>query len=185
MKLKKAMKKYPITYDNEFYRLGVKRIFNGLDGWCGWGSDGTWYFSYESAAVSWFVEGATPLSPMERACKKWPIRKEDRKYILGDRGVFKSEIFHPGKWLDDTPQPDEEKWTTYTESEAVAYLLEGYKPEPPGVKVVLEHVDVKEDKKPTEINVSASLNFGPKQAQTVLDTIWRAGYRPTKEVEQP
>ena len=193
MKLKKAMKKYDIKVktENEYtnYWLGGKFIFESkmdTDWVCCGNIDSR--VETEEQAVAWLIEGATPLSPMERACKKWPIRKEDKKYILGDRGVFKSEVFHLGKWLDDTPQPDEEKWTTYTESEAVAYLLEGYKPELPPVKVILEHVDVeRSNDKTTEksIDINVALNFYPNQAQTVLDTIWRAGYRPTKEVEKP
>jgi ABC-type hemin transport system substrate-binding protein len=51
----------------------------------------------------------------------------------------------------------------------------------PDVKVILEHVDVEKDKKITGIDKNVCLGFGPTQAQTVLDTIWRAGYRPTKE----
>jgi hypothetical protein len=193
MKLKKAMKKYDIKVDkssgNPHYCVGTKSIFHSGEAGLWWLNEPTDHNLYpEEQAVSWLIEGATPLSPMERACKKWPIRKEDKKYILGDRGVFKSEVFHLGKWLDDTPQPDEEKWTTYTESEAVAYLLEGYKPELPAVKVILEHVDVeRSNDKTTEksIDINVALNFYPNQAQTVLDTIWRAGYRPTKEVEKP
>jgi hypothetical protein len=111
-----------------------------------------------SAAVSWFVEGATPLSPMERAMRKWPIRERKNEFnhqcfYLGDREVEKhsSESYYFNGVIAD--------FTHYTESEAVAYLLEGYKPKLP------------------EINIT----WDQKAAQAAMDEMWRAGYRPTKE----
>jgi hypothetical protein len=189
MKLKKAMKLYPIekkrerSFDN-FY-LGYKFIFiSSVDDTTWMCADGPSHVS-ESAAVAWLVEGAKKLSPMERAMRKYPINKSDNgdngyDYDLGDRGVYLSRIINPGKWMNDRPGD----YTTYTEKEAVAYLLEGYKAdEPKPVKVILEHVDVEKNGQEKTIDTTAVLGFWPKQAQTVLDTIWNAGYRPTKEAK--
>jgi len=189
MKLKEALELYDIivtepgrtppeggTCVERQYNLGDKRMWK----------DGIWKtlnirLGDEETAVAYLVEGATPLSPMERAMRKWPIRKDDDKYILNGRHVVKGHLKSPEEYYYNDKEHD---LTHYTESEAVAYLLEGYKPELPAVKVVLEHVDtvdVKEDKKTTSIDQNVHLDFGPTQAQIILDTIWRAGYRPTKE----
>jgi hypothetical protein len=74
-------------------------------------------------------------------------------------------------------------WKSFaTESEAVAYLIDGAERkalEP--VKIIFEHVDVDRNGKDKNTNVTACLNFQPKQAQIAIDTLWRAGYRPNKD----
>jgi hypothetical protein len=180
MKLKKAMKKYDIKTEpwintSQRYTIGERSIYIdpvrrkwSVSGKCVW-------FETEEQAVAWLIAGATPLSPMERAIRKWPIRKDGKKYYLGERFVF-PRVQNDGLWWAGYNGPYD-----ISEKEAVAYLLEGYKPKMPDVKVILEHVDVEKDKKITGIDKNVCLGFGPTQAQTVLDTIWRAGYRPTKE----
>lgn len=59
MKLKKAMRLYPISYYGGLYWLGDKRIIKGPENWGGWDSDGkTRQFDTEREAVSWLIEGA-------------------------------------------------------------------------------------------------------------------------------
>jgi hypothetical protein len=148
-------------------------------------------FKDESAAVAWLIEGATPLSPMERACKKWPIEKKGNDYGLGDRWVFLSKSINPGKWMSDEPDDD----TTYTEEQAVAYLLEGYKcgqsftPDNGELKFgecdfTIDFV-MKRTPKPLETfevpDCDVDIFFTPVNAKILIDALWRAGYRPTKE----
>ena len=179
MKLKKAMKKYDIkvtNLQNPHYRIGERVIFrSSSSGNLWWGDSADIHQFSESEAVNWLIAGATPLSPMERAMRKWPIEKKDDGYFptykLGDRHVFHSSV--DDYWMEcDTSNGMEcdtsNGMTKYTESEAVAYLLEGYKPE----------------LKPIEFEIfGGTVMLGSENAQKVLDTIWRAGYRPTKEVK--
>jgi hypothetical protein len=128
MKLKKAMKLYPIEIKKCFlytsYILGDRNIFPSLMMLGKWNLSSEPGYRTESGAVAWLIEGAKKLSPMERAMRKWPIKTigtDNPVYQLGERSVFLSEGLHPGKWMKAT-KGDE----TYTEKEAVAYLLEGY-----------------------------------------------------------
>jgi hypothetical protein len=148
MKLKKALKKYEIEIESwippsERYTIGERSIY--ID----------------------------PVSPMERAMRKWPIRKDDDKYILNGRHVVKGHLKSPEEYYYNDKEHD---LTHYTESEAVAYLLEGYKPE---LKPVVFDLGV--TKINGEIKVGGKLTLVPEDTQKILDTIWRAGYRPTKE----
>lgn len=181
MKLKEALELYDIivtepgrtppeggTCVERQYNLGDKRMWK----------DGIWKtlnirLGDEETAVAYLVEGATPLSPMERAMRKWPIRKDDDKYILNGRHVVKGHLKSPEEYYYNDKEHD---LTHYTESEAVAYLLEGYKPE---LKPVVFDLGV--TKINGEIKVGGKLTLVPEDTQKILDTIWRAGYRPTKE----
>jgi hypothetical protein len=175
MKLKKAMKKYEIKIvgncGQDRYFLGNKyivasKLWPGL--W--WNSaKGDMKQYTEELAVAWLIEGATPLSPMERAMRKWPIEDLGTKnnnlyhtYKLGDREVFQSSSICIGKWLNGIPMDR----TIYTEKEAVAYLLEGYKGGDPKLRGMTLTVDLK---------------YSVKESQGVMDALWGEGYRPTKD----
>jgi len=200
MKLKKAMKKYDIKVDkssgNPHYCVGTKSIFHSGEAGLWWLNEPTDHNLYpEEQAVSWLIEGANPLSPMERAMRKWPIKVNMDSmpdYSLGDRGVFKSDT---GCWLN----MDGLDMTTYTESEAVSYLLEGYKS---GQSFTLDNGELKFGEGDFTIDFTVKRNpelptmvfkneaghvieFKPKIAQELIDDLWSAGYRPTKEVEKP
>jgi len=189
MKLKKAMKKYDIHITkagersplgnecrNEQYEIGQKRISQiGLGNWRRFACHDV---LSESEAVAWLVEGAKKLSPMERAMRKYPINKkddsEDATYILGKRHVF----HFPGRdfWMECDTGDD---MTKYTEEEAVAYLLEGYKvdelkPKEP-VVIKMKSVNI--------CNSTSNFSFepNPSEAQKICDQLYHAGYRPTKD----
>jgi hypothetical protein len=165
MKLKKAMKLYPIEkIGGSHYRLGKKTIFmSGSGAWWKNSDDPLQY--PESLAVAWLVEGAKKLSPMERAMREYPIKKRGNIYSLGEKvigpsvndGWFRCDGFEAKK---------------YTEKEAVAYLLEGYKKDEPK----LPGYDIK------GLN-GVTIHYDQESSKAVMNNLWNAGYRPTKEAK--
>ncbi|MDD4905998.1 MAG: hypothetical protein PHD39_07570, partial [Methylobacter tundripaludum] len=105
----------------------------------------------------------------ERACKKYPIEVSDKvetSYRLGKRLVFKN--FITDSWMNGVPFD----MTHYTEKEAVAYLLEGYKKDEPK----LPDYEIK------GLN-GVTIHYDQESSKAVMNNLWNAGYRPTKEAK--
>ena len=178
MKLKKAMKLYPIEkYVNDkgytHYRLNGKDIFRGeifSEKYFG-APNGN---ESESEAVAWLVEGAKKLSPMERAMREYPIKTEDafghrpHYYKLGGKQVEVGEL-EPCRFYYNDINMD---FTHYTEEEAVAYLLEGYKKDEPKLPdYVIKGLN------------GVTIHYDQESSKAVMNNLWNAGYRPTKEAK--
>jgi len=146
MKLKKALKKYPINnlpdalgYDN--YCLDGRHIFKTRSTKKGhqWDVVGPDYFEAgfnQREAVQWLIAGTTevPLK-IKQALKKYPIEAKPAQvdpkmtnYYLGKHFIFKGRVYvqdRPDAWVcGGTGTP-----SYITEKEAVAWLIKQYETE--------------------------------------------------------
>jgi hypothetical protein len=188
MKLKKAMRLYPIESYIEFvfifYELGGKKIWKVFDMWCRGKvgkqdlSETEPKLSFESDAVNWLIEGATKLSPIQIAMKEHPeIKLVNGTYYFGKRGIFKSEALNPGKWMQGGLSIEND---VYTEQEAVDWLLKDVTSK--AKEPVIINFNVPWGKcMVTPKQREFELTIQPDEAQAICDQLYRAGYRPNKD----
>jgi len=99
---------------------------------------------------------------LKKAMKLYPIEKRGNNYALGKKVIGPTG---DDEWF----RCDAIDSKKYTEKEAVAYLLEGYEGNIPKLPTMCFY------------NGKSTIEFNPKSAQKLIDILYSAGYRPTKE----
>jgi len=130
MKIKKAMKLYPIEESWGLFHCPEtgKSIYanNLVGGWIGKKNHVYSKYATEKQAVAWLIEGAEKLSPIQVAMREHPDieRKIDSlfiRYSYGNKGIWYTEV---GKrWLGNYLYNKTWFDSFKTEQEAVDWLL--------------------------------------------------------------